>query len=204
MPLHTTLHRVSLIRAVLLAGMLLVSLLGSRADASTGGIPLAESGGSGGVSGNQGAVYRLFQEVFGGRAAAGADLIADGALIHTPGGEFRGAAGLNDFVASLRAPFTEATFTVHDMVAEGNTVHVRWTMRAIITAGAPIVVEGLSVLQFDRGTIAETWMSYDRMALAQQIQAASYTNMENARSEALPVLGAVAAPIAWPDPRTPD
>jgi ketosteroid isomerase-like protein len=205
------------LKLLLVATLMLASVLGSVGlHAATASVPqplpVLDTGGSGGAVGNQGATFRLFRTVFGGDADATAAIVADTALIRTPEGSFAGVAGLNAFVGRMRAPFVTATFVVNDMAVNGDTVMARWTLRGSVsaTAGAPIVLEGISALQFSDGKIVAGLISYDRMALSQQIEAANYTNMENARGNALPVLGAQQAPDPDlppvpndQDPRTP-
>ena len=204
-------------KVLLIATLMFASVLGSvglhTATASVPvPLPVLDTGGSGGASGNQGATYRLFRTVFGGDADATAALVADSALIRTPEGNVAGAAGLNIFVNRMRAPFIDATFVVNDMAVNGDTVMARWTLIGSVsaTAGAPIILEGISALHFNDGRIVAGLISYDRMALSQQVEAANYTDMENARSGMLPVLGAQEAPdTSLPpvpndqDPRTP-
>jgi steroid delta-isomerase-like uncharacterized protein len=43
---------------------------------------------------------------------------------------FRGHAGFREFMGIVRTAFPDAEFTIEDIVAEGDTAAIRWTMRA--------------------------------------------------------------------------
>jgi predicted ester cyclase len=213
MTTHTTSRLVSVSRTLIIVGVLLGSLLspwGFRAASA----PMFDTGTSGSGSGsgagltNEEIALRLFTEVLsGGNEAASAELVADIALIHTPKGEFAGYEGLNLFLASLRVSFSATTFEVNDLIVIGDIAIARWTMTGTRDGSfaAPVVIEGLSVLGFENGKIVETWMRYDHLDLARQIQSTAYTDMEYTRG-APPVAGVREAPVEAPvfEPRLGD
>jgi predicted ester cyclase len=207
MTAHSRIRPLTISRTVLIVGCMLGTLLspwGFRAYASP---PMEDTGGSGGVAGNEDVAYRLLKEVFsGGNEAVSADLVAGTATTHTPEGDFTGAEGLNAFVASLRASFPDAAFAVNDLNATGDTAVVRWTMtgtqtgvyQGIAPTGAAVVIDGSAILRFADGLIVENWVSYDRLGLVRQIGSAKAANDMEHGGAPLPVAGVEEVPIERP------
>jgi hypothetical protein len=205
MTTHTNPRSTSIYRTLIIVGVMLGSLLSPLAFRAASA-PQRDTGAdtSGGQS-NTEITYRLFNEVMSGETAvASAGLVTDTALIHTPEGSYTGAAGLDAFLASLHASFSATEFEVNDLLVIRDMAFVQWTMTGTPdgSAAAPVVIHGLSVLGFDHGMIVDTWLQYDRVELARQIESSAYTNMENTR-RAAPVAGVQAAPEPTPfdDPR---
>lgn len=77
----------------------------------------------------------------------------------------------------FRAAFPDATFTIEDMVAEGDRVAARITMRGTQTgvlAGIPptgnaVVVTGMSIERIRDGLIVEGWNENDALGMFMQI-----------------------------------
>jgi hypothetical protein len=117
-----------------------------------------------------------------------ARIVDEHARLHTPVGDFRGAAGVSDFAASWRVMLATVRFEVGDLTSEGDAVTARWTMHGLAqgTAAVPVRIEGIALIQLRDLRIVEGWMHYDRMDLAQQIDAASPGHA--------PVAGVIAAP----------
>jgi len=81
-------------------------------------------------------------------------------------------------VASLyRTAFPDMQLKIDEIIAEGNTVAVRWTVIGTNTgklgdlppSGKKIVTPGLSVCRISRGKIVEHFVSWDTAAFNQQI-----------------------------------
>jgi predicted ester cyclase len=207
MTTHTTPRLFSVSKTLIILGVLLGSVLGPWGFGAASA-PLRDPGVVAAGVTNEATAYRLFAEVMsGGNEAVTSELVADVALIHTPKGEFAGHEGLNLYLASLRVSFTETTFEVNDMLAIGDLAIAQWTMTGTRDGSfaAPVVIEGISVLGFENGKIVETWMRYDQLDLAHQIQSAAYTDREYTRGVA-PVAGVQEAPVAAPifEPRLGD
>ena len=108
-----------------------------------------------------------------------AAIVSADALLHTPDGEFRGYEGAGLFATSLRDSFSEVTFVTQEPSLAGDLATVQWTMTGVHTgdyqglapAGASVSVHGLAVLRFDDLVIVEQWITYDRLALVDQIEA---------------------------------
>ncbi len=87
--------------------------------------------------------------------------------------------GPDGMVAAL-APYQfgiNGRWEVHDVVAAGDKVAVRWTghgkhdaeVNGIPPTGNEIHVEALSLLRFEHGKIAENWTVWDTLGMLQQI-----------------------------------
>jgi steroid delta-isomerase-like uncharacterized protein len=84
--------------------------------------------------------------------------------------------GLKDRVSILREAFGQ-TFTIEDVVAEGDRVVVRWTGRGthsgtfmgIPPTGRTFTIAGIDVHRFEDGRMAEHWHVVDQLALMQQL-----------------------------------
>ena len=91
-------------------------------------------------------------------------------------GQGTGRQGLKDRVAILRDAFGQ-TFTIEDVVAGGDRVVVRWTGRGthsgefmgIPPTGRSFTIEGIDVIRFENGRMAEHWHVVDQLALMQQL-----------------------------------
>lgn len=152
-----------------------------------------ETGVSGSGSSNEVAVFRLFNDVFSGKnGAACVELVAEDAVIHTPNGTYTGHVGMRNFVDGLRASFPDASFNVTDLKSESDTVIASWVMtgtqdgafQRIAATGAPVTLNGITILRFEHGMIVEEWIAYDHVHLVQQIQADA--NRQNPPSGACP------------------
>ena len=128
------------------------------------------------------AIYRrIMEEVFGrGNIALADQLIAANYVEHEtlPGLE-PGLEGFKQMVTSFRAAFPDMRGTVEDMVAEGEKVVGRYTMRGthrgefmgMAPTGKQVTVTGIDILRFDRGKVVEHWGMADQMSMMQQLGA---------------------------------
>jgi steroid delta-isomerase-like uncharacterized protein len=85
-------------------------------------------------------------------------------------------------VATLyRTAFPDLQIKIDEMVAEGNTVAVRWTatgtatgkLRDMALSGRKVVTPGISICRISRGKITEHFASWDTAAFNQQVLAQS-------------------------------
>jgi predicted ester cyclase len=93
----------------------------------------------------------------------------------------RGLEPLKQMTAGMHAAFADFGITVEEMVAEGDTVAVRCTMRGVQTSdlmmpGAPIPskggrmeVDGMSRMKLDGGKLVEEWTVADFVSMMQQL-----------------------------------
>jgi len=86
--------------------------------------------------------------------------------------------GVEKEVATLyRTAFPDLQLKIEEMVAEGNTVAVRWTasgtatgtLRDIPLSGRKVVTPGLSICRISRGKITEHFAYWDTAAFNQQV-----------------------------------
>ena len=123
---------------------------------------------------------RYFDELHTeGNLAVAEEVVAEDAVFHIPGGELIGPEGVSGLVTLLRTAFPDAEFPIEDLVAEGDNVVVRWTMRGtsdgefqgIPPTGEAVEMMGIGYLTLADGLIVENWIEYDLYGLFQQLGA---------------------------------
>jgi steroid delta-isomerase-like uncharacterized protein len=107
------------------------------------------------------------------------ELYADDLTVHgyPPGVE--GKAGVSEFYRSFRSAFSEFELTIDDVLADGDTVAGRYTIRGthsgelmgVPGSGNQVEVAGQSFFRFENGRVAERWQSLDAVGLLTQIGA---------------------------------
>ncbi len=81
--------------------------------------------------------------------------------------------------AAIRAAFPDAILTVEDMIAEGDRVVTRYTIRGvhkgtfagIHPTGRRVVIHGITVFRLSGGQIIESWSYWDDVELLHQLGA---------------------------------
>lgn len=131
------------------------------------------------VEENKALIQKQAEALNAGRLDAGLELWADDLV-------FNGHPISPQTIAQLRAPLWEAVpdvrFTMEQLVAEGDWVAVRWTMRGTHTGDfahptfgtAPASGRAIEMLYLDHyrivdGKIAEAWEARDALTLMQQL-----------------------------------
>ena len=102
-------------------------------------------------------------------------------VTHSVGPDFAPTLeGLKMFIRALRAGIPDAEFPIHDVVAEGDTVAGRFSLRGthngtllgIPPTGRHVDVSIMVFARFDeRGKWVEDWANLDRMGLLEQLGA---------------------------------
>jgi predicted ester cyclase len=128
------------------------------------------------------AVRRLFEDVWNGaNPDTSADLVHDDYTIHDRdlADRLAGPELYTALATGTREAFPDATFTIDDVVADGDTIAVRWTMTG--THEGPLADEEptgrtveLAGMEFDRftdGLLRETWTQSDQLGLLRQVDA---------------------------------
>lgn len=120
-----------------------------------------------------------FEEVWNkGREVLIDDMFAPDGVSHGLSGTdsaLKGPAHYKAFFKLLRGAFPDLHLTIHEMVAEGETVAVRWTAVGTYKAGSSDATDkqaeitGMSFLHVRGGKIVETWVNWDLAGLIQQI-----------------------------------
>ena len=88
-----------------------------------------------------------------------------------------GPAGQKQIAADFRAAFPDLSWTVEQLVAEGDYVVGRWTAEgthtgpwgAIAPTGRAVRFSGVNILRFENSRVAEIWNYRDDLGLMQQI-----------------------------------
>jgi steroid delta-isomerase-like uncharacterized protein len=128
---------------------------------------------------NKALFRRFIEEIINqGNLAIVDELFGSDYIYHAPGSpEFRGPEGVNQFVMMYRSAFPDLHLTVEDLIAEGDKVVTRWTMRGthrgelmgIPATGKQVSVPGIVISRFANGKIVEEWENFDTLGLMQQL-----------------------------------
>jgi steroid delta-isomerase-like uncharacterized protein len=105
--------------------------------------------------------------------------LAPDCVYHDPGTPLRGHEGFRRLLTMYRTAFPDAQFTIEDVVAEGDTVAARFTVRGthtgelmgIAPSGKVVEVSIVTLLRIADGKIAEEWERFDTAHLLQQVGA---------------------------------
>ena len=99
---------------------------------------------------------------------------ADGSVLE------RGPEDVKRFMGEFREGFPDFHSTIEDMVAEGDKVATRWTMRGthrgefrgIAPTGKQIAVTGIGIFRFSpEGKVVESWDNFDQLGMMRQLGA---------------------------------
>ena len=130
---------------------------------------------------NKAIARRVFEEVFN---AGNLDLIDELAsadvVIHYGGAEpVRGLDSYKRAFSASQPAFPDMHFAIEDLIAEGDRVVTRWTMRAthrgeylgIAATGQQVAETGVSIYRIVGGKVVEGWVSSDDLGVMQQLGA---------------------------------
>jgi steroid delta-isomerase-like uncharacterized protein len=122
-------------------------------------------------------VRRLNDEVFNkGNLALIDELMAPDYVFHiTP--EVKGPEGVKKYIADFRTAFPDLHITIEDMVAEGDMMAIRYTMRGtfkgemmgIAPTGKKMELPNASFARFKDGKQVEVWPYLDSLTWYQQL-----------------------------------
>jgi steroid delta-isomerase-like uncharacterized protein len=109
------------------------------------------------------------------------ELISPDAIFHVPGSPqpMRGPAGYLAIIGMMRGGFPDIQWTVEEMVAEGDKVAARFTMRGthqgtffgVPPTGKKIAVQVMNIYRLSGGQFVEEHGQPDMLGLLQQIGA---------------------------------
>ena len=88
-----------------------------------------------------------------------------------------GPGGQRQMLLTLRTGFPDLRFAIEAVVADAETVAIRWTARGthhgefsgLAPSGAPVTLPGTSLFRIEGGRIVESWVTYDSHWLLLQI-----------------------------------
>jgi len=129
---------------------------------------------------NKAIVRRLMDEVWTKGNLSFVDQVFSGNYIHhdssTP--DFGpGPEGEKKRALLYRTAFPDLQFTIEDLIAEGDTVMLRWSsqgthrapLNVIAPTGKRVSVSGMTLARFSGGKIVEGWVNWDALGLLQQL-----------------------------------
>lgn len=136
------------------------------------------------LAANKALVRRWFEEVWNkGRADAIAEMLAPGGIVHglsdDPANPLRGPEGFLPFHAKFREAFPAIGVVVEDLVAEGDKVAVRASVRGkhegrslgFDATGTTAEFDGIAIVRVEDGKIVEAWNNFDFMKMYRQLGA---------------------------------
>lgn len=135
---------------------------------------------------NKKVVRRLFEEVWNkGNLPVADELFTPNYAHHdasTPD-VGRGPESEKKRATLYRTAFPDIRLNIEDIIAEGETVMVRWSCRGthkgdlsgIAPTGKQVNISGVSIARFANGKMAEGWVNWDALGLMQQLGVVSET-----------------------------
>ena len=116
---------------------------------------------------NKNLIRRMIERVDAEGASAYDEFVASDAIWHSPGG-----------YAEVKAAFTNEKHTIDDVVAEGDKVVARFTLRATNTGeymsipptGKEVTFTVLAIYRIMDSKIVEGWFLFDALGLLEQIK----------------------------------
>ena len=133
---------------------------------------------------NKALIRRWFEEVWNkGNEAAIDEMFAQDGIAHglaeEPEKAMRGPQGFKPFHQRFRSAFPEIEVAVADIVAEGDKVAARCTVRGkhqsdslgFAATGRSTEFTGITIVRIERGQIVEAWNNFDFMTMFKQLGA---------------------------------
>lgn len=120
---------------------------------------------------NKALVRRFYEEVWSkGNLDFADQVFAEDYVRHDPRGGTppAGPRGQKLIAANFRKSCPDCRFVVDFMVAEGDKVAARWTIRGTHVSGKPIDFVGVNIFRFANGKVVEVWNHRDDLAFALQ------------------------------------
>ena len=123
-------------------------------------------------------VRKYIEEVWNNADAAAFDELTNGSYTYHLGGQPpRDKSAMQKFLQSVHAAFPDWRVRVEDIVAEGNTVAVRWIGEAthqcpfhgVPPTGKQISVCGINLYKIENDKISQEWEQMDSLGMLQQL-----------------------------------
>jgi len=131
---------------------------------------------------NKALVQRWFDEVWNkGRAEAIEEMFDEYGIAHglseDPAKPITGPRDFRPFHTLFREAFPNMMIVVEDMIAEGDKVAARCSVRARhegeflgrSATDSPVEFTGITIVRIDNGKIVEAWNNFDFMTLHRQV-----------------------------------
>ena len=117
----------------------------------------------------------------GGNLAVADDLLAEGFVLHDPvaGREVVGRDAERALISGLRQAIPDLTFTIDDIVADGDNVTIRWLaegthggeLLGFAATGRALAIRGVDMYRLSEGRIAESWTFWDLPGMLRTVSA---------------------------------
>jgi ketosteroid isomerase-like protein len=121
-------------------------------------------------------LVRRYLEILSGGALEKLDeVIAPDFVDRTPGAstQTRGPEAIRESQRRARELFQDIRYTAEDLIAEGDRIAVRYTVRATRIGpgggGKPVEVTGVTLFRVADGRIREAWIINDQIELFRQL-----------------------------------
>jgi steroid delta-isomerase-like uncharacterized protein len=97
---------------------------------------------------------------------------------HDPDRDIKGIEEAKEFISTYKAAFPDLRTAVEDVIAEGDLVATRWTVRGTHQGevegfgpptGRQVEMRGITIHRIEGGRIVEEWNSYDNLGVMQQL-----------------------------------
>jgi steroid delta-isomerase-like uncharacterized protein len=132
------------------------------------------------IEANKEAFRRINQEAWSqGQLSVVDEFVAPEYVYHEVAlGEIPGPEGLKQAIMVYRTAYPDLTFTINDVIGEGNLVAMRWSAKGIHqgelmgipATGLETTSVGINIARFDdAGMIVEEWTHWDLAGLMQQL-----------------------------------
>lgn len=128
---------------------------------------------------NKKGIRRVWEEAMNkGNLAVADEVMAANYVFHGPGGvDAKGPEGFKQYITIYRTAFPDLHITIDDMVAEGDKVVSRITLRGthtgdmmgIAPTGKKVEIMGITMHRFAGGKEVEAWGSPDMLSMYQQL-----------------------------------
>ena len=133
---------------------------------------------------NKAIVRRWFEEVWNrGRSEAIDEMFAADGIAHglsdDPEKPMEGPVGFKPFHAAFRGAFPDVEVSVEDLIAEGDKVVARCSVRGkhtgdhlgVAASNVPVEFTGIAIVRIKDGKIVEAWNNFDFLKMNKQIGA---------------------------------
>ena len=108
------------------------------------------------------------------------DTVAPNLVYHNrPFPDVLGCDGYKQYIAGLRAAYSDLHITFDEIIGEGNTTVARWTLRGVHTGQSPsvripptgkqVTLTGCLFSHWENGRVIEHWNHVDYLGMLQQL-----------------------------------
>lgn len=140
---------------------------------------MVEVSGQSEVERNKAVIRRFVEEVQNKKSEDAFDELNDSAFVNfsSPPGVPSDRDGSKAYLFGFLKAFPDSTFTIDDMIAEGDQVVTKKTLRGTHTGplgdipatGQPVTLQFVDIMRVRDGRIVEHWLSMDQLSFMQQL-----------------------------------